>query len=83
MEGKAAEEKPNICIERLRAEFGESNTSTWSTRLERIPKCFLFLVTARCVVNIMKARPDQCLESNQQKKIIYSFPKAVCIKPQE
>jgi len=51
--------------------------TTWSTRLERIPKCFIFLVTARDVVNIMrstvisllakKAGPDQCLESNQQK----------------
>ena len=44
--------------------------------LQWIPKCFTFLVIARGVVNIMcnpvisllakKARPDQCLESNQQ-----------------
>jgi len=42
-------------------------STTWSTRRERIPKRFIFLVTARGVVNIMKAGPDQCLESNQQK----------------
>ena len=41
--------------------------TTWSTRLERITKRFIFLVTARGVVNVMKAGLDQCLESNQQK----------------
>ena len=50
-------------------------------------KMFYFLGHCKGVVNIMcspvisllarKARPDQCFESNQ-KKFIYSFPKAVC-----
>ena len=47
---------------------------TWSTRFERIPKCFIFLVIARGVVNVIcgsvinllakKARPDQSFEQN-------------------
>ena len=43
--------------------------TTWSTRLERLTKCFIFLVTAKGVVNIIIAGPDQCLESIQQKKV--------------